>query len=306
MLRHNRARLGIIAAFGLGIYSQSEPTALADNATWPSIQTAPQVQGDASKDAALIIGIEDYAFVPKVEGAAANARDWFTFLVEGQKMPISRAHLLRNRDGTREQILDLAKRVAGEVEPGGKLWVVFVGHGAPSADGKDGILVGVDAQQTASGLYARSIAQHELLDAVAGGMQSNTIFVIDACFSGRTGSGAPLAPGLQPLIRVKESAPPKAGRTATTILSAGHADQFAGPLPGVNRPAFSYLVLGALRGWGDKTGKGTVTAEDASDYASSRLQSYRSAVCRRPRSRAPTQKSSCPTAPRKRARSSPK
>jgi hypothetical protein len=239
----------------------------AQSASWPSVQAAPQVQADASKDAALIIGIEEYAFVPRVDGAAANARDWFTFLVEGQKMPISRAHLLRNRDGTREQILDMAKRVANEVEPGGKLWIIFIGHGAPSADGKDGMLVGVDAQQTASGLYARSIAQHEILDAAGAGLQSNTIMVVDACFSGRTGSGAPLAPGLQPLIRLKEAPPPKAGRSPTTILSAGRSDQFAGPLPGVNRPAFSYLVLGALRGWGDKTGKGVVTAEDAADYA---------------------------------------
>jgi hypothetical protein len=235
--------------------------------TWPTLSAAPLVQGDASRDAALIVGVDEYAFVPHVEGAAANARDWFTFFVAGEKIPIAKTHLLLNRDGTREGILATARKAAGEVAPGGRLWVIFIGHGAPAADGKDGVLVGVDAQQSASGLYARSVGQREILDAVSGGPQASTLLVVDACFSGRTGTGAPLAPGLQPLIRVKEAAPPKAARTETAILSAGTSDQFAGPLPGLGRPAFSYLVLGALRGWGDRNGKGEVTAQDAVDYA---------------------------------------
>jgi hypothetical protein len=47
------------------------------------------------------------------------------------------------------------------------------------------------------------------------------------------------------------------------VLSAGKGDQFAGPLPGLGRPAFSWLVLGALRGWGDADRDGTVTAREA-------------------------------------------
>jgi hypothetical protein len=157
---------------------------------------------------------------------------------------------------------------AAEVVRGGRLWFVFMGLGAPWGDGMEGMLVGVVAQQTAYGLYARSVSQRELLDAAAGGAQSSTVLVVDACFSGRTGTGAPLAPGLQPLIRVKDAGPVlKAGKSETAILSAGTSEQFAGPLPGANRPAFSYLVLGALRGWGDTTGTGDVSAQDAVDYA---------------------------------------
>jgi formylglycine-generating enzyme required for sulfatase activity len=33
------------------------------------------------------------------------------------------------------------------------------------------------------------------------------------------------------------------------VLTAAKGDQFAGPLPGLDRPAFSYLILGGLRGW---------------------------------------------------------
>ena len=230
--------------------------------SWPSLTVAPKVAPDATKDAAVIIGIDEYVFVPHVAGATDNAREWFTFLVEGEKLPVSRAHLLRNRDGSREQILATAKQAANEVEPGGTLWVVFVGHGAPSADGKDGILVGVDAQQSASSLYARSVSQTELLNAIAG-PQARSIVVLDACFSGRTATGAAIAPGLQPLLPVVDAALPR----NVSVLSAGTSDQFAGPLPGANRPAFSYLVLGGLRGWADKASAGLVTAQDAIDYA---------------------------------------
>ena len=80
--------------------------------------------------------------------------------------------------------------------------------------------------------------------------------------SGRTGSGAPIAAGLQPLIRVKEITPSQ----NVVVMSAGASDQFAGPLPGANRPAFSYLVLGAMRGWAG-TQNGTVTATDSVNYA---------------------------------------
>ena len=50
-------------------------------------------------------------------------------------------------------------------------------------------------------------------------------------------------------------------------MAAGTNDQLAGPLPGLNRPAFSYLVLGALRGWADGNGDGNVSAREVLDYS---------------------------------------
>src|SRR5690606_17022090 len=88
------------------------------------------------------------------------------------------------------------------------------------------------------------------------------VVVLDACFSGSSARGA-LMTGLQPVI------PTHALPTAvkTTVLTAGAADEFAGPLPGAGRPAFSYLVLGALTGWGDGDAAGRVTASEAVAYA---------------------------------------
>jgi len=35
------------------------------------------------------------------------------------------------------------------------------------------------------------------------------------------------------------------------VLSASKKDEYAGSLPRLSRPAFSSLLLGAMRGWGD-------------------------------------------------------
>lgn len=93
------------------------------------------------------------------------------------------------------------------------------------------------------------------------------VAVVDACFSGRTSSGVPLVEGLHPLVAVSDA---PARNTASFLAAA--SDQVAGPLPGANRPAFSYLMLGALRGWADFNGDGDVAASEVHRYTQSVLQ----------------------------------
>jgi formylglycine-generating enzyme required for sulfatase activity len=154
------------------------------------------------------------------------------------------------------------------VKPGGTFWFVFIGHGAASADGKDGVLVGVDATGDVDGLYARSIARNRILKLVDAGAQARAVVVFDSCFSGKSTSGSALVQGAMPLVPVRNEG---LRRDRTVVFTAGRSDQFAGALPGVGRPAFSYLLLGALRGWGDEDGNGKVTSEEARRFASDTL-----------------------------------
>lgn len=238
----------------------------ASAAAWPSVDT-PARQGGGEQDAAVIIGVEDYAFAPDVPGAAANATAWYMHLVEGRGTPPQRVTLLRDRDGTRERMLEALASAAAQVQPGGTLWVVFVGHGAPDPTANDGVLVGVDAQQTASGLFPRSVRQGEVFATIEDGQQARAVIVLDACFSGRDSRGEALVAGLQPLVLVQA---PKAA-ASTVVLAAAREDQFAGPLPGADRPAFSYLLLGAMRGWGDANADGRVTTGEAHAYTQAAL-----------------------------------
>lgn len=245
---------------------------MAGNATaqtWPDLSKPAASVGGGSKDAALVISIERYGNLPPIPGAEANGRAWYLHLTKTLKVPVAQVKWLNNSDAAKENIEDAADNVASWVKPGGTMWLVFIGHGAPAADGSDGVLVGQDAQQTARMLYARSVPQKTLLRRLGAGKQARTVAVIDACFSGRSNGGQALAKGLMPTLAARQ------GRLSpgTTVLSAGTSKQFAGPLPGGARPAFSYLVLGALRGWGDADANGSVTAAEAVGYAGGVLRS---------------------------------
>lgn len=249
------------ARFAAGVAEpRPAPRMARELASWPALNQPSSVLQDGRADAALIVGVENYVFVPPVPGAGVNATDWYTFLVDGEGIPVERVHMVRDADATREHMLKELRTAAREVGPRGKLWFVFIGHGSPAQGGDGGVLVGSDAQPTADGLYARSLPEAQLLEELA--KAPAAVALVDACFSGRTGSGDVLAAGLQPLVVTTRPA----GNGKVTLLSAGAPDQLAGPLPGAARPAFSYLALGALRGWGDADGDGAVTAREAVDY----------------------------------------
>ncbi|MEL6347743.1 MAG: hypothetical protein AAFV53_31850 [Myxococcota bacterium] len=245
----------------LSLLSLLSLSAFAADPLWPDLSTASPI-GGGEKDAAVVVAIEDYAVVSDIAGAKSNGLDWYTWLTEGRGVPASRVTLLTDNEGVRERILDATEKARAGVLPGGTLWFVFIGHGAPGENGQDGVLIGWDTQQNAQSVYARGVPQSMLRTSLQGGAQTETVLVIDACFSGQDAGGAALVAGLQPMIPTYAM---NAG--GATVLSAGRSDEFAGPLPGADRPAFSYLVLGAVHGWGDQNQDGQVSAQEAVDYA---------------------------------------
>ena len=239
----------------------------ASSSEWPDLSRPARAIGGGGRDAAVVVAIQDYVFVPGVAGAKSNGNEWYQYLSETLGVPEPNIKLLTNEDATREEILDATRKMSERVGRKGTLWFVFVGHGAPSADGKDGLLIGVDAQQKAESLQARSVRRSELLKALSESPAASIRVVLDACFSGRGQDGAALAAGLQPLMVV---APGGSVDPRMAVLTAAKGNQFAGALPGTKRPAFSYLVLGGLRGWAaDKNGN--VTAGSLWKYASKAL-----------------------------------
>jgi len=234
----------------------------AKGEVWPDLSEPPGAIGGGEQDVALIVGIEEYWQLPDIPGAVQNARDWFAFLTRTLGVKPSRATMLLNDDATLEEIRKVAGERAVEAHPDGIYWVIFIGHGTPGKEGDEGLLVGADAKASAASLYERSIAQSDLLAAVEGGEQARTMVILDTCFSGQTPAGEAIVPGLQPVLLSGSWEPDR-----STVLTAAQGDQFAGPLPGVDRPAFSYLMLGALRGWGDLDGDGKVSAREALEYS---------------------------------------
>ena len=236
---------------------------------WPSLARAARRIGGGERDTAVVVGLERYAHVGRIPRAGDNAGDWYTYLVKTRNVPIDRVTLLRNEDATLEELRFAARNAAERVEKGGTLWFVFVGHGAPAKSGRDGLLVGFDAQQKARSIESRSLPRSELLDILQDSEAARINVLLDACFSGLLSSGSQLVAGLQPLVVTSLAA---TSDPRTTILTAARNDEYAGPLPGAARPAFSYLALGGLRGWADADVDGNVTAGELHRYVSSVIQ----------------------------------
>ncbi len=236
---------------------------------WPNLSRPAKKVGGGKADAAVVVGIESYAHVPEVARAGDNATDWYSYLVKTRGVPVQNVTLLTDADATVEEMRAAAEDAARQVGDDGTLWFVFVGHGAPSKDASDGLLIGFDAQQKARSLQARSLARAELLEILESSDAESINVFLDACFSGKDGGGEQLVAGLQPLIVAAESA---TSDERTMLMTAARSNEFAGPLPGGGRPAFSYLTLGGLRGWADEDRNGHVSAGELHDYVSTAMR----------------------------------
>ncbi len=252
-----------VLVLAVGCFASS--SSLASPTQWPDVSGPVQNVRLGGNDVALVAGVGRPFVLPPIPGASEVATDWYRFLVEGRGIPVEQAVLLRDGDVTRETLLAEATRLRKSLKPGGTFWIVFVGHGAPSLNGKDGLLLGVDVQPTIRSIEDRGLSQQALLQAAGA---SHVVAIIDACFSGvrSDGSGEALVPGAQATLPLRRVAP---APPSVTILQA--SDTVAGPLPGHDRPAFSYLLLGAARGWADDDGDGVVRIKDAFVFAKKAL-----------------------------------
>lgn len=230
---------------------------------WPDLTKPARTVGGGRDDVALLIGIEDYVLVPRVEGARENVESWYRWMLQSRGVPIGNIRLVLDQDASVEGMRNALQEVVAKANPAGTLWIVFVGHGAPSSDGHDGLLIGMDARQTVASLQDRSFSRNELMRIAQSSSAGQVRIIIDACFSGLGTSGKPIVQGLQPIVLAADSA---VADPRFVVMTAAKEDQYAGPLPGATRPAFSYLVLGALRGWADSNLDGMVTAAEAHGY----------------------------------------
>ena len=230
----------------------------AESQDWADISTPIADIGiDGSKDSALIIAIEDYAFIQDVKGAVKNGRDWLGFFETSMGISSERVVMLSNTQAINAEILRQSQLLSEKTPAGGRIWLVYVGHGA-NYKGKP-IFLNVAAQQTEAS-FSEQLIQQDVLDVLL--QQHDVVGVIDACFSGKDNRGMAFLSNTQAISLESFDDHPK-----LVLLTAGKSTEYAGDLPNLGRPAFSYLSLGALRGWGDEDKNGEVTLGEVVSYS---------------------------------------
>jgi formylglycine-generating enzyme required for sulfatase activity len=233
---------------------------LAAAAELPAL-SPPRTGRTAPNDAAVVIGIEDYAFgLPPAPYAVRDARVFADFLRDTVGIPRQRVKELTGDFAISDAIVDEVREKAKLVGPGGTLWIYFSGHGAPSPDG-DAFLYG--AAVNPDGKYVEKHAvRRSALQRLAGTVPAGAraVVVLDACFSGKGRDGAALG-------NTRFAAPSSLlAAPKVAVWSAAQGSEYAGPLEPARHGLFTYFAVGALSGWADADADGQVDLREAERY----------------------------------------
>ncbi len=254
------ARALVLAALGVALL----PTIPAV-AGPPDVDSELRTGASASRDAAVVVGIEDYAFLPGVPYAERDAEAFYSLLVYTLGVPPHRVGFLKGT-ATADDILDAVEEAAEQAGRGGTLWVYFAGHGAASPVDGERVLLGVDTQANVESVERRALPVDRLADAMEESSASRLILVLDACYAGVGRDGEELFEGQRVLV------PSHAVEDRNDVLlwSATTENELSGPYEDAGHGLFTYFVVGALRGWadGEMDGEpdGRVTLDEAQAY----------------------------------------
>ena len=232
---------------------------LAFGATPPSLEV-PVVTGMKSKrDAAAVITCEDYADLPDAPGAGVGGETMRSWL--GTSRGVDPSRVFAVTDARSSSAREAVERAAKAVKKNGSLWVYWSGHGA-LVDGERALL-GSTAVPAAPGEDA--LLLKDVLSIVTNSRARQITVILDAGFGGLGRDGESLFPAPETVPALAIPADPRLVIwTATTGMEPAWRYTASG------HGLFSYLALGALRGWADgqigASPDGTVSLQEAQGY----------------------------------------
>jgi formylglycine-generating enzyme required for sulfatase activity len=257
-------------ALALLTFASPLASPLAQAASLPDFAEPARTGQHNPKDAAVVIGVEDYFDVPDVPFARADAQAFDDFIRYTRGVSDDRVtRLLDARAGDiRRAVQDQGKRVG----PGGTLWVYFAGHGAMDPTAERRLLLGRDASTDPTQFADFAVAVDDVRTwATSGG--GDVMLVVDACYNGGGRTGEGVLTGGRRLVVPNYAL--QSGNRATE-WAATAPQELSAPLSAVSHGAFTYFAVGALRGWADGevdgTRDGNVTAEEANKYVARSLR----------------------------------
>ena len=218
------------------------------------------------------IGINNYAHVPHLQYAAADAREVADLLQKQWHVPKENVTLLIDEQATRENIMDaIGEKLAQKADKDDTVIVYYSGHGAPQSDPQspdhDGLakyLLPVDAR--ADRLFATALPMNGVGEMFRQIKSARLIFIADTCYSGAASGHFKAIVNQDGLLaRLKDTGSGRIILTASTGAEVSMED------PGLQHGVFTYYLLEGLRGGADKSGNGEVTIAQLYAYVSAKV-----------------------------------
>ena len=181
---------------------------------------------------ALVIGNNNYKFMPKLKTAINDANDVAKLLQESYEYDV-----IVIENGTRREILSSLDRFRSELNEDDNLLIYYAGHGYFDKDANRGYWLPVDANY---GTSADWISNADITDKLKALKAKHVIVVADSCYSGTLTRG----------LRVTKRAPDYLQRISRirsrTVLTSGGFEPVADS-GGGNHSVFANAFLQVLR-----------------------------------------------------------
>ena len=214
-------------------------------------------------DLAVVIGNANYSATgtPNVDFALQDAQSMRQYLIKTFGYDPANIIFVENATLTKlNEIFGTESNYQGKlykwVKPHqSKIFIYYVGHGAPDQQTGEGYFVPVDAnpQYISTSGYKLSTFYENLSKIPA----AKKTVVIDACFSGSSANGQ-LLKGVSGLTaRLKPE--PKATVAADLLLTSAGMDQVASWYPEKGHSLFTYFFLKGIQGEADSNKDGRIT-----------------------------------------------
>ena len=222
---------------------------------------------------AAVIGINNYKNLPSLKYSVNDAREFYRYLLEMNKIPKENIWLLLDEEATLDKIRSVLgthlRRKAGKDD---MVIIYLAGHGATErdsasldGDGLEKYILPHNADP--KDLYSSAIPMNEVARIFQRITADRLVFISDTCYSGASGGRTVAMVGARAnlsggfLDRLSHGK----GRV---ILTASDANEVSIEKDELSHGVFTYYLLEALRGKGDLDGNGIITFDEVYRYVS--------------------------------------
>ena len=235
--------------------------------TLADVDIPPRTNMSNPEALGVVIGVENYQYLPDATYAYNDAEVFREYLVETMGMDRQRVKLATNSKATQAEFSKLLGPngwlVRNIIQGQSDVVVYFSGHGIADADSTGLLPHDVDPNY-AFGLHTKQLYR----DLANMGTKSVTVF-LNACFTGQTRDSQMLIANTRPLrIKLVESEIPD----SITVLAAATGSQISGALEEKEHELFTYYVLKGLGGDADDNKDRTITLTELNRFVQAKVK----------------------------------
>ncbi len=225
---------------------------------------------------AVVVGIDAYQNAPQLKYAVNDAKAFYRYLLEKDKIPPENVILLLDREANLKRLRSiLGTYLKAKARKDDMVILYFAGHGAterdvmsPDGDGLEKYLLPSDADP--KDLYASALPMREISHIFHRIRSERLIFIVDSCYSGASGGRTISSPGFR--ANISEAFLDRiASGKGRIIITASGANEVSEESSALGHGVFTYYLLQGLEGKADTDRDRLITVDELYGYVSKQV-----------------------------------